>query len=158
MALHAGEVQTDPTDSLVTEVDRVEEAATVAEEVVRIRIRIIKRQTTTPRTVIPLPVPMTKAISKATTTDMVVHHHLKTLTTKITPLLVHILLCQNSLVLIRITHPTKVRSEAMTEVFVSCIGPPFAVSAQRCVLQGVVYFPSLSSSPPMLRGYPMRFS
>ena len=156
MVLPAGAVllavKIDPTDSLVTGVARVEEAATVVEEVAR----VTKRQLTL-HTMIPVPVPMIKAIYKATTTDMVVHH-LKTPTIRITPLLVLILPFQNSPVPIRITHPTKVRSEAMIEVFVSSIGSHFAVSTQRHVSQGAVCFPSFPSSPPILRGYPMRFS
>ena len=147
-------VRTGLTDSLVTGVVREEEAVTVAEEVARVTKR--KRQTT-PHTMTLVPIPMTKSICKATTTDMVAHH-LKTLIIRITPLLVLILPYQNNPVPIRITHPMKVRSEAMIEVFVSYIGSPFAVSTQNHVSQSVVCFPSLRSSPPMLRGYPMRFT
>jgi hypothetical protein len=145
-------VQTEPTDLVVTGVVRVEEAVTAVEEVAP----IIKRRTI-PHTVILLQVPMIKATCKATTTDMVVHH-LKTLTIRIIPLLPHILPFQNSPVPIRITHPTKVRSEAMIEVFVGCISSLFAVSTQDHISQGVGCFPSLPSSPPILRGFPMRFN
>ena len=89
----------------------------------RDRGRVTKCQTTPhphPHTMTPVPVPTTKAICRATTTDMGVRRHLKTLTIRIIPLLVHTLRFQNSLVHIRIIHPTKVRSEAMIEVFVSC--------------------------------------
>ena len=148
--LAAGQI--DPTDSLVTGVARVGEAVTAAEEVAR----VTKRQPT-PHTMTPVPAPMIKARCKANTTNMV-DHHLKTLTIRITPLLVHTLLFQNSPVPIRITQPTKVRSEAMIEVFVSYIGSPFAVSTQRHISKGVACSPSLPSGPPMLRGYLMRFS
>jgi len=130
MVLPAGAVlpaaaRTDPTGSLVTGAARVEEVATVAEEVAR----LTKRQTI-PHTMIPLlvpvPVPTIKAKFKATTMDTVLHH-LKTLTIRVTPLLlVHTLPFQNSPVPIRITHPTKVRSEAVIEVFVSCMARPNA--------------------------------
>ena len=128
MALPAGAVllaaaRTDPTGSLVTGAASVEEVATVAEEVVR-----LTKRRTIPRTMIPVlvpvPVPTIKAKFKATTMDMVLHH-LKTLTIRVIPLLqVHTLPFQNSLVPIRITHPMKVRSEAMIEVFVSCMARP----------------------------------
>lgn len=133
VALLAG--QTDPTDSLVTGVASVEEAVTVAEEVAQ----ATKRRTLL-HTMNPLPIPMIKALCKATTTDIVVHH-LKTLTIRITPLLVLILPFQNSPVPIRITHPMKVRSEAIIEVFVSSTGSHFAVSTQRHILQGAACFP-----------------
>ena len=120
----------------------MEEAVTAEEEVAR----VIKRRII-PHTMTLAQVPMIKATCKATTTDMVVHH-LKTLTIRIIPLLVYILPFQNSLVPIRITHPTKVRSEAMIEVFVGCISSLFAVSTQDHISQGAICFPSLPSSPP----------
>jgi len=112
-------VRIDPTDSLVTGAAPVEEAATVAEEVAR----VTKRQII-PHTVIPAPVPMINPKFKATTTDMV-PHRLKTLTIRVTPpLLAHTPPFQSSPVPTRITHPTKVRSGAMIEVFVSCMATP----------------------------------
>ena len=122
----------------------MEEAVTAEEEEVA---RIIKRRLI-PHTMILVQVPMIKATCRATTTDMVVLHHLKTLTIRIIPLLPHILPFQNSRVLIRIIRPMKVRSEAMIEVFVGCVSSLFAVSTQDHISQGIVCFPSLPSSPP----------
>ena len=116
-------VRIDPTDSLVTGAAGVEEAGTVAEEVAR-----LTKLQTIPHTMIPVLVPVLvptiKPQFKPTITDMV-FHHLKTLTIRVTPLLlVHTLPFQNSPVHIRITHPTKVRFEATIEVFVSCMAWP----------------------------------
>lgn len=121
----------------------VEEAVTVEEEEVD---RVIKRRVI-PSTLIPLLIHMIKFTCKATSTDMVVHHR-RILTIRITPLLARTHLFQNNPVPIRITHLTKVRFEAMIEVFVSCISSLFAVPTQGNISQGIVYFPSIPSSPP----------
>ena len=147
-------VRTGPTDSLVTGEARVEEAATVAEEVAS---RLSKRQTT-PLTMILDPVPMINPQFKATTTDMVLPH-LKTLTIRVTPLLlVHTLPFQNLPVPIRITHHMKVRFEAMIEVFVSCMARPLLSRPNAAFCKESFVFLLFQPSPPMLRGYPMRFS
>ena len=146
-------VQTDHTDSAVIGAALVDEAVTGVEEVAR-----VTRRQTTPHTPNPLQIPMIKSICKANTTDMV-PLHLKTLTIRIIPLLPsHILPSQNNPVPIRIIHPMKVRFEAMIEVLVNCIGLLFAVSTQDHISQGVIRFPSFLSSPPTLRGFPMRFT
>jgi len=128
MVLPAGAVlpaaaRTDPIGSLGTGAVRVEEAATVAEEVARLTKLQAIPHTMIP-VLVPVLVPTIKPQFKPTITDMVLHR-LKTLTIRVTPLLlVHTLPFQNSPVPIRITHPTKVRSEAMIEVFVSCMARP----------------------------------
>lgn len=112
-------VQKDPTG--LKGVVPVEEAVIVEEEV----DRVIKRRII-PRNLTPLLIHMIKFTCKATTTDMVVHHR-RILTIRITRLLAPTHPFQNNPVPIRITHLTKVRSEAMIEVFVSCISSLFAV-------------------------------
>ena len=92
----------------MTGVPRAEEAVTAEEEVAA---RVTKLQAT-PHTTNLLRVPMIKARSKATTTDTVLLH-LKTLTIRVIPLLALIPLFQSSPAPTRITHPTKVRFEAM---------------------------------------------
>jgi len=131
---------------VVTGVVPVEEAVTAEEEVARIiKCRII------PHTMILVQVPMIKATCKATTTDMVVHHLLKTLTIRLIPLLPRILPFQNRPVPIRITHHMKVRFEAMIEVFVGCISSLFAVSTQDHISQGVFAFLLFHQVHPILR-------
>ena len=135
-------VQTDPIG--LKGVVPVEEAVTVEEEVV---VRVIKCRVIPPRSLIPVLVHMIKFTCKPTTMDMVVHHR-RILTIRIIPLQARTHPFQSNQVPIRITHLMKVRSEAMIEVFVSCISSPFAVPTQDHISQGIVCFPSIPSSPP----------
>lgn len=136
-------VQNDPI-GLRGGVVPVEEAVTVEEEEV---VRVIKRRVIPPRTLIPALAHMIKYPCKPTTMDMVVHHR-RILTIRIIPLQARTHPFQSNQVPIRIIHLMKVRSEAMIEVFVSCISSPFAVPTQDHISQGIVCFPSIPSSPP----------